>query len=79
MAKVHYIIDSRKKAKIVKKVYGKTSIVIDEVVKLEENGIKKLDYAEFINSSENKGKKSTFDEYIGIILYSIAVILFVML
>jgi len=79
MAKVHYIIDSKKKAHIKKNIQGKISVVIEDVVKIEENHTTKLDYGKFINGSETKHKKRTLDEWITLILYFMAVILLVLL
>lgn len=78
MAKLHYTIDSKKKARI-EKEHGKTRIIIEDVVMIEENRVIKLDYGEFINVSENKERKYKFDEWITIILYLSATILLVVM
>lgn len=75
MSKIHYIIDSRKKAQIEKKQNGKTSVVIDDVVRIEENRVTKLDYSGFINASESKGRKYKLDEWITYIKYIVALLL----
>lgn len=48
MSKIHYIIDSRKKARIEKGI-GKTTVIIEDVVSIEENQETLLDYGELIN------------------------------
>lgn len=79
MAKVHYIIESRKKAYIEKNENDKISIVIEDVVKIEENHTIKFDYCEFINGSEKTGKKYGTSDSIAFILYFVAIILLVVL
>lgn len=78
MAKVHYIIDSRKKAQIEKR-NGKTTITIEDTVRVEENHIVKLDYGKLINFNDNKSKKVKCEDVITIILYLIAIILLVIM
>lgn len=79
MAKLHYTIDSRRKAQIKKNAYGKISMIINDVVRVEENRVIKLDYGEFINCGENKQRKCKFDEKINFILYLVATILLVIM
>ncbi len=74
MAKFHYIIKSRKKAEIEKNVRGKTRVIVEDVVKLEENGMTKIDYGNFISSNEEKRKKRIWSDYITSVLLSVALI-----
>ncbi len=74
MAKFHYLITSRKKAKIEKNVRGKTRVIVEDVVKLEENGMTEIDYGNFISSNEKKRKKHIWSDYITSVLLSMALI-----
>ncbi|MCI5504381.1 MAG: hypothetical protein MR410_09945 [Eubacterium sp.] len=70
MSKIHYIIDSRKKARIEKGI-GKTTVIIEDVVSIEENQETLLDYGELINDNE-RNRKKTFNDYITYYLYFVA-------
>ena len=70
MSKIHYIIASRKKARIEKKV-GKTIVIIEDVVSIEENHETLLNYGELINDNE-KNRKKTLNDYITYFLYLFA-------
>lgn len=78
MAKLHYIINSRKRAQIKKMNPGKVRIIIDDVVTIKENGDTKLDFGTFQNN-ENKKKKFTFIDCFTTLMYSIAIILLVLI
>lgn len=69
MSKVHYIIDSRKKAQIEKKEQGKMSVVIQDAVMIVENGRVKIDYENLISGTEDKVKNRIASEVISVILY----------
>ena len=75
MAQLHYIIDSRKKVRINKKAHNNFSIVIENVVKLEENHRMRIDGGVLIDDNKNRVKKNTRVEIITYILYSIAIML----
>lgn len=77
MAKVHYIIESRKKAHIEKAMVGKKRIIIEDIVSVKENNQILLDYGKFINSSKNPAKTSIIDIFT-IIAYLTAIIVLVL-
>lgn len=56
MSKTHYIIDSRKKARIEKGI-SRTTVIIEDVVSIEENHETLLNYGELINDNERNRKK----------------------
>ena len=70
MSKTHYIIDSRKKARIEKGI-SKTTVIIEDVVSIEENHETLLNYGELINDNE-RNRKKTFNDYITYFLYLVA-------
>lgn len=79
MAKVHYILDSRKKAQISKNAKGNISVIIDDVVKVKENNVVKLDYAEFINYGDKNSNKYKVHDYATMLLYLFAVALLILM
>lgn len=70
MSKIHYIIDSRKKARIEKGI-SKTTVIIEDVVSIKENHEILLNYGELINDNE-RNRKKTFNDYITYFLYLVA-------
>lgn len=79
MAKFHYIIDARKKMRIEKNVQNKISVNIENIVRLEENHIIKIDDSVLVDDYKKGGKKKKPFEIIAFILYFIAIMLLVIL
>ena len=68
MSKVHYIIESSKKAQIERNENGKIKIVIQDVVRMEKNRKIKVKNGELVSNNEN----NCSNDWVSVILYGLA-------
>ena len=74
MAKVHYIVETKKKALIQEEENGHIKIIIDCAKRIEENGQIKVKNGKIIKNSSKKNKKMPFIYRIKCIIYVLIIV-----
>lgn len=75
MARKHYVIESKKKAKKEEVKDGKIKIIIDDVIECDENGIKIIASGKDIPASINKENRYVIGEWITRGMFIIVILL----